>query len=238
MGNSKLITLQIGQRFGRLIVLCPNGKNKNGSLLYICRCDCGIEKTFKAYPLRDGNTKSCGCLNAEMRRLRATKHGHTSGKNFGFKPSAEYQAWGSMIKRCENLKAAEYKNYGGRGITVCNEWRSSFEKFLADMGPRPVGTSLDRLDNNKNYSKENCAWRTRLEQVGNRRNTVRIVFNGETHTVSEWSQKTGIRANIIRARVRKGWSPERLLTQPVQASSPLASRYFYRPMIGITVSSS
>jgi hypothetical protein len=109
-----------------------------------------------------------------------------------------------MIKRCENSNAAEYENYGGRGIAVSAEWRSSFETFLADMGARPAGTSSDRLDNDQNYSKDNCAWRSRLEQAGNRRNTVRMSFNGETHTASEWSQKTGVRASIIRARLRKG----------------------------------
>ena len=157
----------IGRRFERLIAIEIVGE-QYGSCLWRVRCDCGAEKIINGRNLRNGQTRSCGCLSREIaatRQKEKTKHGEASS------PSPEYVAWISMKTRCYNPKAAKYHLYGGRGITVCARWRESFETFLADMGRRPTAQhSLDRYpDTNGNYEKDNCRWATASEQNSNRR---------------------------------------------------------------------
>lgn len=153
-----------GQRFGRLVALKRTGRQmKSGGYYWSCRCDCGNEPEIHVSKLTAGVTRSCGCLHADVMHGLA-KHGMTD--------SPEMRAWAAMKQRCLNPKNKRYADYGGRGISICPEWVGSFERFFADVGPRPSPThSLNRIDNNGNYDRENVAWATRAEQRYNRRNT-------------------------------------------------------------------
>ena len=158
-----------GQRFGRLTVLHRDGSTSCRHAAWKCQCDCGEVRTICGKHLRSGNTKSCGCLNRELlSEGLATTHGMTRhGREAGV-----YGSWRSMRERCQNSNATHYAYYGGRGVTVCERWES-FENFLADMGPRPEGLSLDRINNEGNYEPGNCRWATRKQQAHNRRPATR-----------------------------------------------------------------
>lgn len=187
----------VGQKFGMLTVVRRNGRIGRNTA-WLCRCDCGNETAASTHHLRTGAKVSCGC-----RRL---KHGH-GGR--GERRSSEYCCWFSMIARCANPARA---HYGGRGIRVCDRW-SSFESFLADMGPKPSPKhSLDRIDVNGNYEPGNCRWATKKEQARNTRANHRLSAFGKTGTLADWSDWTGINPATISSRIHKGWSPERAVT--------------------------
>lgn len=142
----------------------------------------------------------------------AHTHGHTTG---GFSPT--YHSWSSMIQRCTNPKRRAYPRYGGRGIMVCDRWMV-FENFLEDMGERPAGLTLERVDNDGNYEPGNCIWATRRTQNRNSSQVVRVTLGGETRPVVEWCEIIGISINTVRCRVKKhSWTYERALTTPPQA---------------------
>lgn len=158
-----------GQRFGRYVVLELAGADKSGNSIWKCRCDCGTVKNIAARQFWRGHVKSCGCYATEVKREMAknlppfpVKHGHGHG-------SPEYRSWLAMRRRCDYPSTPGYHNYGGRGITVCERWNNSFESFLADMGPRTAGRTLDRIDVNGNYEPGNCRWATGKEQYANKR---------------------------------------------------------------------
>lgn len=130
------------------------------------------------------------------------------------KVTKTYRAWTNMHKRCSNPAYEHFADYGGRGITVCPEW-NKFETFLADMGDAPVGRSLDRRDNEKGYSKDNCRWATRFEQMQNRRNNRNITHNGETHCLSEWARRAGFTLLLVWKRLNRGWTMEQTLSTPL-----------------------
>jgi hypothetical protein len=152
---SALIDLR-GKRFGRWIVT-DYAQNQRWS----CICDCGVRADVDGFYLRSGTSKSCGCLQRELAKAQFTKHGMTG--------SREYRSWESMKSRCFNPKRHHYENYGGRGISVCKRWANSFEEFFADMGPRPAGCSLDRIDPSKGYTPANCRWADAKLQRQNQR---------------------------------------------------------------------
>lgn len=193
----------LGERFERLVVVRP-ARSSNGRKRVWCVCSCGSRLIVHTSNLKRGNTKSCGCLQRERSVAANTIH--------GYKGNETYIIWKGMRGRCQSK---ESKNYGARGITVCSRW-DSFENFLADMGERPEGLTLEREDNDLGYSPSNCKWATYTEQGNNKRNNVRIEYNGQNLTYSEWSRVTGIPHQYIRGRiVRSGWSIERTLTTPI-----------------------
>lgn len=154
-----------GKTFGSWVVMFRAGSKKNGSAKWTCLCVCGATKEVPAESLVRGKSKSCGCLSQEMRVKNCTVHGHTRLDGY---TSGTYRSWHAMRQRCENKRHRAFPDYGGRGISVHERWQS-FEAFLADMGERPEGCSLDRINPDLNYSPDNCRWATRKEQALNKR---------------------------------------------------------------------
>lgn len=198
----------IGMRFGRLTITSFEGPSKVTAV-----CDCGGVWLGRIYPLRNEETRSCGCLLKEARRSAGR-----ANKKHGMDGTPEYIAWTAMRSRCRDPKHKSFHNYGGRGITVCSDWDEDFQAFFRDMGPRPgPGFSLDRIDNNLGYSKGNCRWATRSEQANNvRRNRV-YVFMGEGLTISEAAQRFGIKYSTLKRRLDAGEAPDAAVQAPVRA---------------------
>lgn len=165
----------MGLRFGRLIVLSRAQSNYRCDAMWKCLCGCGKSIIVRAWCLRSGNTRSCGCLQREvtaLNGLKNKKHGHNRRLG-GSRPTPEYRCWRHMINRCENPNVESYKYYGARGIRVHEKWRRDFAAFLRDVGPRPSGKhSIDRIDNDGHYEPGNCRWATAEQQVRNRRKRV------------------------------------------------------------------
>jgi hypothetical protein len=201
-----------GQKFGRLEVK-KFAEVKGTNSYWNCLCDCGNPVKVYGSSLKRGHTRSCGCL----RKERMTKLNNTHGQSkVGFTTSI-YTCWQHMIQRCYNPNNKGYKNYGGRGIKVCERWHK-FENFFADMGDMPNGMFLDRKDNNGDYTPENCRWATRKEQQNNTRRNVWKDLNGEKRTLTQWAEHLGINVNTLRSRLKQlNWSIERLFTTPVRS---------------------
>jgi hypothetical protein len=217
MGRPR-IQLSVGQRFGRLVVKESAGGALGGDASWLCDCDCGSSLVVRGFAMRSGNTKSCGCLKRETSRAALFKHGHSDTP--GKKPaSAEYQSWRGMISRCELPNHKAFPAYGARGIRVCDRWRRDFTAFLEDMGPKPSRQhSIDRIDNSGHYEPDNCRWATQKEQCRNTRRNRRVTHNGETLTLAEWEERTGIpQSRIWNRMLEMGWTPEEALTTPVRA---------------------
>jgi len=191
-----------GRTFGRLTVIAYTERRYQASIVWHCRCSCGVDTFVPSPRLINGHTKSCGCLNHEAQRT----HSGTGTR--------EHQVWASMVARCRTPTHHAFARYGGRGIAVCERWLK-FENFIADMGLRPPGRlTLERLDNDKSYGPENCKWATWAEQTRNRSDNVRLAHDGLTLCIRDWSNRTGLHFYTIRGRIRRGWSVERALTTP------------------------
>jgi len=194
--------LCIGDRFGRWTVGAFSGKRR-----VVCRCDCGNDKTVDLYSLLDGRSRSCGCLRAEMVAKKNTTHGMCGTSTYG--------SWSAMIARCTQPSVDRFEHYGGRGVRVCERWQD-YAAFLADMGEKPDGMSLDRIDVNGDYEPGNCRWATALEQARNRRSTHLITVDGVDRCISEWSTISGVSPGMIGWRIAKGWPPKRAIFQPTK----------------------
>lgn len=206
-------TVTVGEAFGRLTAVSALGANKHRNIVWLCRCSCGGEVRVPATKLRTGWTRSCGCLRRETTRAKRLTHGESRRHA----ESREYRIWKNMKMRCLNPATRNFAEYGGRGITICDRWRDSFEDFLADMG-RSNGLQIERKDNNAGYSPENCIWATRKTQCRNTRRSFRITADGATRTAAEWSERTGIPEGAIRRRIQRGWAPERAVTEASRAA--------------------
>jgi len=188
-----------GKRFGKLTAIHWDGY-QNGNSRWLCRCDCGNEKTILLSNLKQGETKSCGCW---RRQFRVTHNASTS---------RAYRIWTLMKIRCSRRTTDKraWKYYIRRGISVCRRWRR-FENFLADMGQPPAGLTLDRIDNNKGYSPANCRWATRTEQNNNSRFNRILSYRGKRLTVAQWARELHISAEVVRSRLRYGWTAREAL---------------------------
>jgi len=182
-----------GKRFGRLVVV-SRAKNSNaGRTRWHCVCDCGVEKEVDGVHLVSGATTSCGCLGKEIHKKLKTTHGMSKTSTYG--------VWHDMVRRCTNPNRSCYKNYGDRGITVCEHWKK-FENFYADMGEKPEGLTLERKDNNEGYSPENCYWATTREQSRNTRRTIMVKYQGKKQCISDWAEELGINHNTLGWRLK------------------------------------
>ncbi len=186
-----------GRRFGRLLVLCFGGRKKKKSM-WKCRCDCGKIIAINSSNLLRGDTKSCGCLRSELLKVEKRTHG-LSGKKI-------LSVWHAMIGRCFNQDNPEYVNYGGRGIAVCDRWKNDPKEFYSDMGDPPAGMSLGRIDNDGDYSPDNCRWETMSQQNRNSRRTVLVTHGGKTQCLKDWALELGIPYDRVIGRRRCGQS--------------------------------
>lgn len=205
----KLIDLS-GRRFGRLVVISRGNVTQSHNSYWVCKCDCGNQCLIRGDHLKKGLSKSCGCLNKEAASVRQTVHG-LSGSRL-------HVIWVSMKQRCDNPQNQAYSRYGEREIAVCDEWKNDFQAFYdwAMTHGYESGLTIDRIDNNKGYSPQNCRWATSSEQARNRRSCHFITFGGETRTMIEWAEKTGLPLNVLYLRiVRYGWPVWRALTEPL-----------------------
>lgn len=195
-----------GQKFGRLTVI-ERAESENGQTRWLCECECGNKKAVISSHLQRGYTKSCGCLNREMVIDRNRKHGHRGDRI--------YYIWCAMKRRCCVSSSPKYDYYGGRGITVCEEWLHDFQAFYdwAVANGYRDDLTIDRIDNDKGYSPDNCRWVTNKEQQNNKRNVRELTYNGKTQTISQWANETKIPHKKIWSRIsRLHWSVEKALT--------------------------
>jgi hypothetical protein len=197
-----------GQSFTRLTALeLFKDRTSRGGTLWKCRCECGNEIFVRGTDLKSGNTRSCGCLQKEwaIRNAKATA-------THGMSNTSIFSVWCGMMKRCRSKTARHYKDYGGRGIKVCRRWLK-FENFFSDMGFRPDGMSLDRIDNDGDYKPSNCRWANLEQQNNNRRSSSFINYDGHRLTVSQWARKIGIPHSTLFSRLNvMKWSVERALS--------------------------
>lgn len=181
--------IRSGERFFDFTVLSRSHKEGH-NWQYLCACDCGKEFYALGSNIRTGNTKSCGCRRKSLDGLSNT---------------GAHQSWSGMISRCYNEKVSSYKDYGMKGIRVCERWKD-YRNFLSDMGDRPEGMTIERVDFRADYSPDNCKWATRVEQANNKSNNVFLEYHGESRTIAEWSRHLGISYSKIYSMYRKGYT--------------------------------
>ncbi len=189
---SKKIVDLVNYRFDRLIVIQINKICKDGNYDWLCQCDCGQQTIVRGNNLKNGHTRSCGCLKKET----ITKHGHCINQI----KSITNTTWGNMIQRCNNPNHISYKNYGGRGIKVCKRWLK-FENFLEDMGEKSNGLTIDRINNNGDYCKENCRWATTKQQSCNHRRNILFTIDGITKCLMDWCNELNLNYSTVYSRI-------------------------------------
>lgn len=205
--------IPVGTKFSRLTVIAeaPPYKQPDGYFrpMSKCVCDCGEEIIVRNGCLPNGHTQSCGCLQKERAAKARMIHGHAKRH----KSTSTYRSWAGMLTRGTNPNVPSFENYGGRGITVCERWLK-FENFLADMGECPKGLSVERRDNGKGYSPENCYWGTDKQQARNKRSNHIITVHGMTGCVAELAEFFGLNYNHVYSRINRGWTPEDAFLKP------------------------
>lgn len=189
------------KKFGKLLVIKKAGLNKHGNVIWLCKCDCGKNCKTTSHNLLSGNTKSCGCLAFNY------FHNH-DGKNIKHNKSNTrlYHIWRDMKLRCYNEKQVGYKNYGARGIKVCNDWKNDFKAFYAwaiNNGYNET-LSIDRINNDGDYEPSNCRWNTCVHQSNHKRNNIFLTYAGKTQTIAQWSNTTGLLYSTIYGRFKRG----------------------------------
>ena len=194
-----------GQRFGYLTVIKKAGKNKSDKILWLCKCDCGKLKIIQGTSLKNGRTKSCGCLRKKGARM-----------THGFKYTRLYCIWQGIKKRCLNKNTSNYYIYGGRGIKICDEWKNDFKSFHDwafangyDESAKRGDCTIERIDVNGNYEPSNCRWATMKEQCRNTRSNKLITYNNETRCLMDWSYIFNINYKTLLYRFKKGWTIEK-----------------------------
>lgn len=188
-----------GRKFGRLLAVEPAGRAADGSIYWLCRCECENEILVRGCAIRNGNTSSCRCLEKELTIARLTKHGKSG--------TSEHNRWMSMLSRCQNPNSLAYGHYGGRGILVCDAWHD-FEVFMSNMGPMPSPKhQIERRDNNGPYSPDNCYWATVSQQSRNRRSNVLIEHNGRLLTLIDYAAEIGLPYSTVHQRWKHGALP-------------------------------
>lgn len=185
--------------FGRVTVLSRAENDARGQTQWLCRCECGRESVLRSDTARAGRNRDCGCS--------------VVAKMTGFSRHPLRSVWSGMMHRCYSPKNHSFKHYGGRGITVCERWHK-LENFLADMGERPPGTSIDRIDVNGNYEPSNCRWATPLEQGRNRRKNYKLEVGGVPMTLDEAAAALGLTRSTLWSRLERGWTPEEAVKYP------------------------
>lgn len=212
-----------GIEFGNLTVYSEAPRGSRGEVRWICICKCGKFTNVSAGNLKGGNVQSCGCSKGELITFSKLRHGATVAGQC----SGTYRSWAGMLKRCRDKANNRYKRYGGRGITVCQSWQT-FDNFLADMGERPDGMSIDRIDNDGHYSCGTCEecirlgrtfngqWIPRSDQQKKTSKTIYLTVNGVEKCVSDWCKLYNIQRTTLHARLKAGWDAERAVTTPVR----------------------
>ncbi len=196
-----------GKTFGRWTVIKLARINGSYARYWFCECECGTKREVRDANLKSGISKSCGCLHRETVSIKGVTHGRSG--------SPEYRTWKQMKQRCQNPKDQMYKHYGARGIGFDPRWMK-FESFFEDMGERPSSNhSIDRIDNDQGYCKENCRWATNGVQARNKRTNRIVEFQGKRMVVKDWAKEIGMAHETLRQRLVHGWSIEAALTTPV-----------------------
>lgn len=191
-----------GKKFNRIKII-EFSHSEKGNSVWKCQCDCGKIFYCQARMFKHEKTKSCGCLKKEKWKKRITTHGMAY--------SPEYIVWNNMKNRCNNKNHTSYNLYGGRKIKICERWINSFENFFEDMGHRPKNHTLERIDNDGDYTPDNCKWATRKKQNMNKSDNHLITFNNNTQTLGEWADEIGIKYTTLFARIKRGWALEKAL---------------------------
>jgi hypothetical protein len=199
---SQVVNL-IGQKFGRLKVISRLENDRHKKARWLCRCRCGNTTIVNSGDLNAGKTVSCGCYGSKLLGIATTTHGKSNTQT--------YKIWKTMHQRCYNPNNTKYKNYGARGIKVCKQWHS-YDNFLAYMGEKPKGKSIERIDNDGNYSPYNCEWRSPRRQANNRRNNRLITFKGKTRTLAQWARSINVPWHTLYWRL-ENWSVNAALTR-------------------------
>lgn len=192
---ARKLNLKTGDVYGRLTLEILNVENTKQGFKGLWKCDCGNVKLYINSKVLSGHTNSCGCYRNDMRILKNTKHGHSKKHN----ESSEYVCWQKLKDRCLNENNPDYQHYGGRGISVCDTWLNSFSSFLADMGLKPTKQySIDRINTNGNYCKENCKWSLQKDQIINRRNSIKVFYDSIEYCLKDACKASGLNYAKIR----------------------------------------